>query len=163
MLLSHHPANNSDCSSAIPTWKSNIPHTSKIAFPWDSPFNPHRYQDPRSFQDEKVTDKKKSVLRYNIIIITARKRSLGQGNIFIGVCQEFCSQGGVCSRGRVCTRGHVCSVGHVCSWGVSAPRGLSAPEGCLLLGGVSSRRYLVETPLTDTPAGGTHPTGMHSC
>ena len=28
--------------------------------------------------------------------ITARKRSLGQGNIFIGVCQEFCSQGGVC-------------------------------------------------------------------
>ena len=28
-------------------------------------------------------------------IITARKRSLGQGNIFIGVCQEFCSQGGV--------------------------------------------------------------------
>ena len=28
------------------------------------------------------------------IIFTARKRSLGQGNIFIGVCQEFCSQGG---------------------------------------------------------------------
>ena len=27
--------------------------------------------------------------------ITARKRSLGQGNIFIGVCQEFCSQGGL--------------------------------------------------------------------
>ena len=26
-------------------------------------------------------------------IITTRKRSLGQGNIFIGVCQEFCSQG----------------------------------------------------------------------
>ena len=25
-----------------------------------------------------------------------RKCSLGQGNIFIGVCQEFCSQGGVC-------------------------------------------------------------------
>ena len=34
-------------------------------------------------------------------IFTARKRSLGQGNIFIGVCQEFCSRGGggVCSRG----------------------------------------------------------------
>ena len=28
-------------------------------------------------------------------IFTARKRSLGQGNIFIGVCQEFCSRGGV--------------------------------------------------------------------
>ena len=27
-------------------------------------------------------------------VFTARKRSLGQGNIFIGVCQEFCSQGG---------------------------------------------------------------------
>ena len=30
-------------------------------------------------------------------IFTARKRSLGQGNIFIGVCQEFCSQGGSAS------------------------------------------------------------------
>ena len=28
------------------------------------------------------------------ILVTACKRSLGQGNIFIGVCQEFCSQGG---------------------------------------------------------------------
>ena len=27
-------------------------------------------------------------------IFTARKRSLGQGNIFIGVCQKFCSRGG---------------------------------------------------------------------
>ena len=27
-------------------------------------------------------------------IFTARKRSLGQGNIFISVCQEFCSYGG---------------------------------------------------------------------
>ena len=26
--------------------------------------------------------------------VTARKGSLGHGNIFIGVCQEFCSQGG---------------------------------------------------------------------
>ena len=29
-----------------------------------------------------------------IIIVTARKRSLGQGNIFSSVCQEFCSPGG---------------------------------------------------------------------
>ena len=29
-------------------------------------------------------------------IFTARKRSLGQGNIFSSVCQEFCSYGGVC-------------------------------------------------------------------
>ena len=28
------------------------------------------------------------------LIFTARKRSLGQGNIFTSVYQEFCSQGG---------------------------------------------------------------------
>ena len=27
-------------------------------------------------------------------LVTARKQSLGQGNIFRSVCQEFCSQGG---------------------------------------------------------------------
>ena len=31
------------------------------------------------------------------IIITARKRSLGQGNIFSSMCQEFCTQGGSAS------------------------------------------------------------------
>ena len=30
-------------------------------------------------------------------LFTARKRSLGQDNIFIGVCQEFCSQAGSAS------------------------------------------------------------------
>ena len=59
--------------------------------------------------------------------ITARKRSFGQGNIFIGVCQ-----GGV---------------GGVCSGGVSAPRGegVSAPGG-----GGSAPGWggcLVESPL----------------
>ena len=44
--------------------------------------------------------------------ITARKGSFGQGNIFIGVCQEFCSQGGCLLWGGVCSQG-----------------------GCLLLGG----------------------------
>ena len=39
----------------------------------------------------------------------------------------------------------------VCSWGVSGPGGVPGPGGCL-----------VETPLA-TAAGGTHPTGMHSC
>ena len=34
--------------------------------------------------------------RYILRIFTAHKRSLGQGNIFSSVCQEFCSQGGVC-------------------------------------------------------------------
>ena len=32
--------------------------------------------------------------RTYIFIITARKRSLGQGNIFRSACQEFCPQGG---------------------------------------------------------------------
>ena len=36
-----------------------------------------------------------SVLQYYLFIITARKRSLGQGNIVISVCQEFCPQGGL--------------------------------------------------------------------
>ena len=57
---------------------------------------------------------------HNYSIFTVRKRSLGQGNIFIGVCQEFCSRGVVCFRG-VSARGG----GHVCSLG-----------GCLLPGGV---------------------------
>ena len=43
-------------------------------------------------------------------------------------------------------------LGGVCSREVPGPRGVSAPGGCL-----------VETPPTATAAGGTHPTGMHSC
>ena len=35
-------------------------------------------------------------LKCQSVFITARKRSLGQGNIFRSVCQEFCSQGWVC-------------------------------------------------------------------
>ena len=31
----------------------------------------------------------------SISFITARKRSLSQGNVFTGVCQSFCSRGGV--------------------------------------------------------------------
>ena len=62
-------------------------------------------------------------------IFTARKRSLGQGNIFRSVCQEFCSQGG------------------------------GAIPACLAAGGVLSQRPLQ----TATAAGGTYPTGMHSC
>ena len=58
-----------------------------------------------------------------------------------GVCLVW---GGVCSRG--------CLV-----WGGSAPGGVYAP------GGTCSGGCLVETPRTATAAGGTHPTGMHSC
>ena len=66
--------------------------------------------------------------------ITARKRSLGQGNIFTPVCHSV-------------HRGDAWFRGGAWSWG-----GL-VPGGCL-----------VETPPgTATAAGGTHPTGMHSC
>ena len=44
-------------------------------------------------------------------------------------------------------------------------RGGSAPRGCLVPGGVCSRRggAWQRLPRTATAAGGTHPTGMHSC
>ena len=65
----------------------------------------------------------------------------------------------------------VCPQGGAWSWGVPGPEG-----GCLILGGVWSRGgsgpggCLVPEggvaggdPPTATAAGGTHPTGMHSC
>ena len=68
------------------------------------------------------------------LLITARKRSLGQGNIFALVCHSV-HGGGAWSRG-------------------------SAPEGwCLVLRGCLMER----PPGRATAAGGTHPTGMHSC
>ena len=69
-------------------------------------------------------------------IFTTRKRSLGQGIIFTSVCQEFCS------------------------------RGVPGPGGCLVQRGevfAQGGCGDVETSPTATAAGGTHPTGMHSC
>ena len=71
-------------------------------------------------------------------IFTACKRSLGQGNIFRSVCQEFCPSEG----GGIAWSGGVSALG--------GGEGVSAPGG-----GVS--------PGTATAAGGTHPTGMNSC
>ena len=122
-------------------------------------------------------------------IITARKRSLGQGNIFIGMCQEFCSQeGGVWSRGVSGPGGCLLHGGSAPGGllpGLSAPGmsalGVSAPGGVCSQGGVCSGGCvcswggvsapgdvcsggcLVEIPPMDTAAAGTHPTGMHSC
>ena len=39
--------------------------------------------------------------------ISARKRSLGQGNIFRSVCQEFCPRGGGSAWGGACSSGGV--------------------------------------------------------
>ena len=53
--------------------------------------------------------------------------------------------------------------GGALSGGCLVPGG-SAPGGCLVWGGAwSGGMCLVETPLTASAAGGTHPTGMHSC
>ena len=97
------------------------------------------------------------------VIVTARKRSLGQGNIFTSVCQEFCSQGGCLVLWGLCSRG------------VPGPKGVCSRGGCLVLGGGLLRGSALggvcsqgvpggdPPPLTATAAGGTHPTGMHSC
>ena len=90
------------------------------------------------------------ITKFKIGVITARKRSLGQGNIFTSVCQEFCSQGGACSLGGAWSRG--CLVGGGLVLGGSGLGGAWS-------GGVPGG----DTPQTATAAGGTHPTGMHSC
>ena len=72
----------------------------------------------------------------NAVFFTARKRSLGQGNMFTGVCL---STGG-------------------CLLGGGGPVwGAPSPGGCLLWG------CLMETPRWLLLRGGMHPTGMHSC
>ena len=55
--------------------------------------------------------------------------------------------------------------GGVCSRGGAWPQGGSGPGGVPAPGLVPGpgRGCLVETPPTATAAGGTHPTGMHSC
>ena len=76
----------------------------------------------------------RSFLTNSKLIVIARKRSFGRGNIFTSVCQEFCSQRG------------------------------SALGGCLVLGGSGPGGVVPGgDPPMATAAGGTHPTGMHSC
>ena len=87
-----------------------------------------------------------------VIIITARKQSLGQGNIFSSVCQEFCSRGGRTTwagthPGR-CTPQVGTHLGQVHPHGqVHPPLGRYIPLG----------RY---TPGTGTPPGQVHPLGQ---
>ena len=89
-------------------------------------------------------------VKVSVSIITARKR-LGQGNIFIGVCQEFCSQGGVAS---------------VHDHDPPPPRANPSPR--------EQTAQEQTPPVADTPravhagrysqqAGGMHPTGIQSC
>ena len=65
--------------------------------------------------------------------------------------REGAWSGGVCFRGAPGPRG-------------SAHRGVPGPGGCLLPGGSGpGRGAWWRPPGTTTAAGGTHPTGMHSC
>ena len=70
--------------------------------------------------------------------------------ICLQVC--VCPQGGAWSQGVPGPGGGAWSRGEPAPRGVSAPRGSGPGWGCL-----------VEAPRTATAAGGTHPTGMHSC
>ena len=116
----------------------------------------------------------------NIVIVSNLKfRSLGQGNIFRSVCQEFCPQGRCLVPGGAWSRGvpgpeggHFggvpgpggCLVWEVpCLWGsaLGVPgTGGVCSGGCMLQGCACSRGCLVETPRTTTAAGSTHPTGF---
>ena len=90
-----------------------------------------------------------------IAVITTRKRSLGQGNMFTGMCLSTGAVGGAWSRGVHGPGGVGAWYRGVCmvpggAW--SRGEGVHGPGGCM-----------VETPPTATAEGGTHPTGMHSC
>ena len=117
-------------------------------------------------------------------IFTARKRSLGQGNIFRSVCQEFCPQGG-CMVWGVHGPGGAWSQGDAWSWGcmvlggfmvlgaVHGPKRVHGLGGVCMVPGVSPPPGTMHTPQDHAPpprglkmataVGGMHPTGMHSC
>ena len=82
-----------------------------------------------------------------LLFITARKRSLRQGNIFTPLCHSVHS--GVPGPGGSGPRG----------------RGVPASGGCLVQGDACSQGVPGQDPplRTATAAGGTQPTGIHSC
>ena len=75
-------------------------------------------------------------------MITARKRSLGQGNIFAPVCHSVHGGGGS-------------------AWAGTPPRQVHPPEQCMRgdTGNKPAVRILLECILISTYQ---HPTGMHS-
>ena len=115
-------------------------------------------------------------------VFTASKRSLGQGNIFIGVCQEFCSQGGCLF--SACWDTHIPR--EQTPQNRPPPEKTTAPEQTPLPEQTPPREQTPppgrrRPPPEQMPpqsrhpspaehagrygqrAGGTHPTGMHSC
>ena len=84
------------------------------------------------------------------MLITARKRSLGQGNIFTPVCHSVhrggclvpggCLLPGVSALGGgSAPRGGAWSEGDVCSGGLPGPGGVPGPRGVSALGGTQSQ------------------------
>ena len=120
-------------------------------------------------------------------VITARKRSLGQGNIFTPVCHSVhggggrgaCVAGGRVWLGGACVARGACMAGGVCVAGGMHGQGVHGQGGTCMAGGGhvwlggmhgGGMRGMHPLPPADTtstaygqPSGGTHPTGMHSC
>ena len=123
-------------------------------------------------------------------IFTARKRSLGQGNIFSSMCQEFCSPGGggVVPPGQVHPQAgtpldrsspqtgtppsQVHPLARYTPLAGTSPQAGNPPGQVHPPAGTPPARYpsgQVHPPLAVhagryvQQAGGTHPTGMHSC
>ena len=113
-----------------------------------------------------------------ISVITARKRSLGQGNIFRSLCQEFCPGGGVLSQhalqvvsqhalqqGSVLSR-HALQQG-VCCREVPGPGRVPGLGGAWSGGawsrGSAQRGCLVETPPGSRPPGAEPPQDGYCC
>ena len=108
-------------------------------------------------------------------IFTARKRSLGQGNIFRSVCQEFCPQGGSAWPGTPPGPGRYTPPGtrqvHPPAPGSTPPgtRQVHPPPGPGRFTPPGPGRYTPPDQAGTPPprygqrAGGTHPTGMQSC
>ena len=129
-----------------------------------------------------IIDSKDSLVFVWIVYASVRGRSLEQGNILCGVCQEFCSQGGSgsqhalqvvsqqallqVSKGglQAHTQGGSCGVwpGRVSR---PTPRGkwVSRPTPWGVCVSQHALRQTPPPPWTATAAGGTHPTGMHHC
>ena len=124
---------------AVPLWSSQLIITSTSCFIY--------YRNCSSFPSGK--DKTKGVKLQ--LIFTARKEACVKNSVHRGK-GVACSGGGSAASGGACSRGRQ----KVC-----------CQEGCLLQGALLPGGWLHwgvwRPPVTATAAGGTHPTGMHSC
>ena len=101
-----------------------------------------------------------------LFIITARKRSLGQGNIFSSVCQEFCSQEGSTWVGTPPRQVHP-SLGRYTPQAGTAPRqvhppGRYTPQAGTPTPQAGSPTWAVTPPGQVHPPRQVHPPGRHT-